>query len=258
MGRPKKQTVEYFPHFVNGDGRVLHILESRFGNDGYAFWYKMLEILGSSEGHYIDLSDRYEWEYFTNITRLESGRAEEVLDLLADMRAIDGELWESSRVVWCQSFVDDLQGLYAKRTQELPRKPGTEKAEPEPETKKEPEAKKKPEPEAKTKTAARKKTLNAEQQEMFERFYEAYPKKVDRATAERAWLKIEPPPDTEATMRIVEAVEVAKKKDSRFAERKYTPNPASWLNAKGYLNKYDDDDTGKEEWGFRASEGFRR
>lgn len=49
MARPKKQTVDYFPHFVKG-GRTIFILENKFGNDGYAFWFKLLEILGESEG----------------------------------------------------------------------------------------------------------------------------------------------------------------------------------------------------------------
>ena len=85
------------------------------------------------------------------------------------------------------------------------------------------------------------------------------PKKVDRATAERAWAKINPEPDDAATDRIIAAVEAAKKYDSRFRERQFTPNPASWLNAKGYMNDY----TGGEQRGnddgyagFTPSGGF--
>ncbi len=54
MARPKKQTVDYFPHFVKG-GRTIFILENKFGNDGYAFWFKLLEILGESEGIFLTL-----------------------------------------------------------------------------------------------------------------------------------------------------------------------------------------------------------
>ena len=102
-------------------------------------------------------------------------------------------------------------------------------------------------------------SLSAEQAERFDRFYAAYPKKVDRATAERAWAKINPEPDDAATDRIIAAVEAAKKYDSRFRERQFTPNPASWLNAKGYMNDY----TGGEQRGnadgysgFTPSGGF--
>ena len=68
-----------------------------------------------------------------------------------------------------------------------------------------------------------------------------------------------PEPDDAATDRIIAAVEAAKKYDSRFRERQFTPNPASWLNAKGYMNDY----TGGEQRGnddgyagFTPSGGF--
>jgi hypothetical protein len=49
MARPTKQTVDYFPHDCH-HGQTIYILEKRFGNDGYAFWFNLLELLGSSEG----------------------------------------------------------------------------------------------------------------------------------------------------------------------------------------------------------------
>lgn len=111
----------------------------------------------------------------------------------------------------------------------------------------------------------RKSSLPPEQQALFERFYAAYPKKVDPAAAEKAWAKIEPPPDEAMTDRIVKAVEDAKKLDSRFRERKYTPHPATWLNAKGYLSEYggsgdngadtDRGRTGESRGGFTADPG---
>lgn len=83
--------------------------------------------------------------------------------------------------------------------------------------------------------------LSAQQQELFKKFYAVYPKKVDPATAERAWAKISPPPDEAMTEKIIQAVEAAKKYDSRFRDRQFVPNPASWLNAKGYLSEYTQD-----------------
>lgn len=80
--------------------------------------------------------------------------------------------------------------------------------------------------------------LSSQQQVFFDRFYSAYPKKVDRATAERAWAKISPKPDEAMTEKIVQAVENSQKYDSRFKDRQYIPNPASWINAKGYLNEF--------------------
>ena len=49
MSRPRKAVVDYFPHYVN-HGKTLFILEQKYGNDGYAFWFKLLEMLGGSDG----------------------------------------------------------------------------------------------------------------------------------------------------------------------------------------------------------------
>lgn len=94
------------------------------------------------------------------------------------------------------------------------------------------------EPKKRGRPSKRKSILSAEQQVLFNRFYAAYPKKVDPATAERAWAKIDPTPDEAMTDKIIKAIENAKRYDSRFRERDYIPNPGSWLNAKAYLNEY--------------------
>jgi hypothetical protein len=45
-----------------------------------------------------------------------------ILNLLAELRKIDAQLWES-RVIWYQSLVDNLQDLYRKRGGGPPQKP---------------------------------------------------------------------------------------------------------------------------------------
>ena len=51
MTRPMKKGVDYFPHACV-HGQTMFILEQRWGNDGYAFWFKLLEMLGTTEGHF--------------------------------------------------------------------------------------------------------------------------------------------------------------------------------------------------------------
>ena len=272
MGRPRKQTVDYFPHFTSSDSKTKFILEQNWGNDGYAFWFKLLELLGRSDGHYYDCSKAADSKYLAALTRIDENTVKEILDTLADLGNIDPELWTERKVIWCQNFVDNLQDVYSKRTAVIPKKPFTEPEGPEtpPESKpQKPEEK----PKKKTKTTAKRKSiLTVAQQALFEKFYSAYPKKVDRATAERAWAKIDPQPDDEFTEKIIQAVEAARKYDSRFREKQYIPNPASWLNAKGYLNEYEQEggrnnggfnsDRGGSSWaaghgGFKPSGGFK-
>ena len=121
MARPKKKTVDYFPHFVD-HGKTMFILEQKYGNDGYTFWFKLLEMLGKSAGHYLDLNDDTVWEFLQAKTRLTEGYCAEILALLAKLGAIDPELW-SVRVVWSQNFVDGIADVYRNRRVAIPSRP---------------------------------------------------------------------------------------------------------------------------------------
>jgi hypothetical protein len=101
----------------------MFILEQKWGNDGYAFWFKLLEILGSSDGHYICLENPVTREFLSAKTRLDVSLCYEILGLLAEIDAIDRELWETEKVVWCQHLVDNIAIVYQKRTVSVPKKP---------------------------------------------------------------------------------------------------------------------------------------
>ena len=225
MGRPRKQTVDYFPHFVGADSKTKFILENKWGNDGYAFWFKLLELLGRSDGHCYDCSVSANKMYLVSLARVSEETADDILETLAELGKIDKELWDTHKLIWCQRLVDNLQQVYAKRTVQIPCKPFTEPAAPIPAPAEPPQKKEEPESEAEEKPkkrgrpTKRKSVLKVKQQELFEKFYAAYPKKQDRASAEKAWAKIEPEPDEAMTEKIIQAVELSKKYDNRFRER---------------------------------------
>ena len=132
MGRPRKQTVDYFPHFVSTDSRTRFILEQSWGNDGYAFWFKLLELLCRSEGHYYDCTAAANEKYLVALMKIDETAVNDILAVLADLGNIDRQLWEERKVIWCQSLVDNLQDVYSKRTVSAPNKPFTEPEEEEP------------------------------------------------------------------------------------------------------------------------------
>jgi len=101
----------------------MFILEQKWGNDGYSFWFKLLEILGSSDGHYICLGNPSTREFLVAKTHLEVDLCYRILDLLAELEAIDRDLWETEKVIWCQNLVDNVGGVYQKRRADLPQKP---------------------------------------------------------------------------------------------------------------------------------------
>uniref|UniRef100_A0A6H2A2D6 Lin1244/Lin1753-like N-terminal domain-containing protein n=1 Tax=viral metagenome TaxID=1070528 RepID=A0A6H2A2D6_9ZZZZ len=121
MARPKKQEVDYFPHYCD-HGKVLFILENHFKNDGYAVFYKLEEILAKTEGHCYNCTNLENWEYLLS----KMGATEEivlgVLQKLSAMGIIDAPLWIEKRI-WMQSFVDSISDVYSRRTVDLPTKP---------------------------------------------------------------------------------------------------------------------------------------
>ena len=122
MARPKKQTVDYFPHYCNGS-KTLKIVEAQYGNDGYAFWFKVLEILGKTEGHVFDYNDNGSWLFLLTETNVEDDKATGILETFASLGMIDKDLWEKN-IIWVQHFVDEHVALYARRQVDLPQRPG--------------------------------------------------------------------------------------------------------------------------------------
>jgi hypothetical protein len=75
------------------------------------------------------------------------------------------------------------------------------------------------------------------QEQLFDEFWERYPKKRSKGQAERAWVKIKP--DEQLFKAILDGLERAKtsvewQKDGG----QYIPHPSSWLNAKGWEDEY--------------------
>lgn len=121
MSRPKKQTVDYFPHDCQHKG-TMFILEEKFGNDGYSFWFKLLEMLGISEGHFIDCRNPHQWLFLIAKTRLFEDKCTEILNLLSDLDAIDRELWKI-KVIWSENFVERISEAYRNRVLDIPSYP---------------------------------------------------------------------------------------------------------------------------------------
>ena len=127
MGRGQKSGVDYFSHDVGAHNKkTLSVLRSRFGNDGYAFWFIMLELLGEQTELSFDCSDEISWVYLCSETGVSETKAAEVLDFLARIEAIDKALWQNKKIIWCQGFVDRLKDVYKKRRDEIPQKPCAE------------------------------------------------------------------------------------------------------------------------------------
>jgi hypothetical protein len=122
MARPVKRVVDYFSHDCN-HGQITDIIDRKYGNDGYAIFYKIPEILGTADGHYYDARGSLAWEHLLTYFHVDEGKAVQVLDTLASLNYVDPVLW-SIRVLWSDDFIVRIAEVYKRRVGvELPKKP---------------------------------------------------------------------------------------------------------------------------------------
>jgi len=88
-----------------------------------------------------------------------------------------------------------------------------------------------------TATPGEQRAKTQKQEELFARFWAAYPKKRSKGQAEKAWAKLQP--DEQLVETMLAAIERAKKSEEwRKENGRYIPYPATWLNAKGWEDEY--------------------
>lgn len=125
MARPKKQVVDYFPHYCH-ESRTLKIAQTKFGNDAFAFWFKMLQLLGKTEGHHYDYNNIDDWLFLLSETNTpDEQKALDILELFATLGMIDKELWEK-KIIWIQHFVDNVSDAYKRRMVDKPQRPSSQ------------------------------------------------------------------------------------------------------------------------------------
>jgi len=123
-GRPTKTKVSYFQHDVSR-GKTVMIMRSEYGNDGYAFWFGLLEMIGNSDGSYIRLNEIGALDYLSAWCGVNNEKTLKMLDTLVNLETIDPVLYRTKNVIWCQKFIDRLDHLH-KRRQYTPVKPGVD------------------------------------------------------------------------------------------------------------------------------------
>ena len=232
MARPERNEVDYFPFYCK-EGRVMFIIEQRYGNDGYATWIKLLRSLAVTNFHYLDLSSDFDVEYLSTKCRVTSDVLIEIIELLVLSGEFDKELWEQKKVVWSEKFIDSIQDAYSRRNNKplnrdvLIHKLGglcttitpldSEK------TYNNPQSKVK---ESKVKESKVKESKVKEIKELlFDKFWKIYDKKVGRKDVESKWMKI----DID-TMRII--IDKLPEYIKATPDNSFRKNPLTYLNGK--------------------------
>jgi hypothetical protein len=122
MARPSKNTVDYFP-FICSEGETVYCIEQKYGNDGYATWVKILRQLAVTEYHYLNLSKHSSLMFLAAKCKIEVDKLNAIINDLVEFGDFDRELWEQSKVIYCEKFNLSIEDAYIKRNSILLLKP---------------------------------------------------------------------------------------------------------------------------------------
>jgi len=119
MARAQKYNLDYFPHIIS-TGKKVSYIRKKYGNDGYATWFTILEELGSADFHYLDLRNQSDDDYSIQLMFLSERcnvTEELLLQIINDLVKLNGfdkTLWEN-RILWSQDFYDSIQDAWRRR-----------------------------------------------------------------------------------------------------------------------------------------------
>lgn len=114
MAREQRKDVDYFPHECT-HGRKMHIIEARYGNNGYAAWFKLLEELGKANNHFIDISEEMTLMFLTSVFKLDEELTLKILSDLSKLDAIDSYLFDNFKVIYSHKFCESVKDAYRNR-----------------------------------------------------------------------------------------------------------------------------------------------
>lgn len=114
MGRPSRNNVDYFPHLI-GDGKKIFSIESKYKNDGYATWFKILERLATTDYHFLNLNDDGEVMYMSAKCCVSEDMLFSIINDLTRLGVFHKTMWEN-RIIWCPVFVESIQDAYERRS----------------------------------------------------------------------------------------------------------------------------------------------
>lgn len=234
MARPIKEGMDYFAHDTDASNdEKIEALRALHGNDGYAFYFILLERIYRTNDAEMDISKPAIKAALISKIGVTPEKFEQILDTAFDVECLDREIYEQRKVLTSrgiQKRFGEVEELRAKwRDKRKPRDNQKEKAgdnsgdnaEQTPQSK---------EKESKEKESKRK--------QLFIQFWIEYPRKEAKKDAEKAWDKINPA--EEIFQEIMNGLRSAKGSRNWIKnDGEYIPLPATWLRGERWKDEKD-------------------
>lgn len=96
MARPKKEGMDYFPHDTDASNdEKIEALRSLFGNDGYAFYFIILERVYRTKSAELDVSKPVLFASLAGKLLVSQDKLREMLEASFDLELLDREAFEN-------------------------------------------------------------------------------------------------------------------------------------------------------------------
>jgi hypothetical protein len=114
MARGERKNVDYFP-FLCKEGKAMFYIENKYGNDGYATWWKILRAIALADDHYLDLTEEATLMFLAGKCRISEDVLIKIITDLCKLGEFHKQFWEEKKVVWCDKFIENIQDAYKRR-----------------------------------------------------------------------------------------------------------------------------------------------
>lgn len=100
MARPLKVGLDYFPHDVDAsqDEKIL-LMEAKFGNDGYAFFFKMCERIYRTSGARLDISSPLTIKVLANYCKVREKKFNLMLKFSEEVELFSEEVEQNRKTI---------------------------------------------------------------------------------------------------------------------------------------------------------------
>ena len=114
MATHEKRNVDYFP-FLCKEGKAMFYIETKYGNDGYATWIKLLRQLAVTNDHWINLSDQTELMFIAAKCKVSEEILQSIIADLSKMGEFNQVLWTENKILYSEKFISNIQDAYSRR-----------------------------------------------------------------------------------------------------------------------------------------------
>lgn len=222
MARPIKEGMDYFPHDTDAvNDEKIEVLRTLYGNDGYAFYFILLERIYRTPDFELDISDTETMQILSRKISVTMEKFEQMLQTALKWSCFDKELYQKKKVLTSKGIKKRASVVVEKRVRTREKYQHEKQEISDAETTQETTAES-------TQSKVKKSKVKNIYTPVFEKFWDSYPRRTEKQKAFRVWsirLREGVSPDD----LVLAAVNYAKHCSRSGTEERFVKHPATFL-----------------------------